>query len=88
MGWQVRRTARKTVWLKKATFCHGLDEKKRPKDTAEFFVDNETIYLSVELNGRPKTGILSTKFMFRNELMAESKLDLATVNAGAAALRG
>ena len=51
--------------LKKATFCHGLDEKQAPKDTAESFADNETIYLSIELNGRPKTGTVSTRFMFR-----------------------
>lgn len=68
--------------LIKATFCHGLDEKQMPKDTAEFFTDNETIYLSIELKGRPKTGIVSTRFMFRNDLMAEGTVDVSTVNGG------
>jgi hypothetical protein len=68
--------------LKKATFCRGLDEKQMPKDPTESFADNETIYLSIELNGRPKKGTVSTKFMFRNDLMAEGKVDVATVNEG------
>ena len=68
--------------LKKATFCHGLEESQAPKDVAEFFMDNETIYLSIELKGRPKSGVVSTKFMFRDDLIAEGKVDVATVNKG------
>jgi hypothetical protein len=68
--------------LKKATFCHGLEENMAPKDTAEFFMENETIYLSIELKGRPKSGIVSTKFMFRDDLLAEAQVDVATVNKG------
>jgi hypothetical protein len=74
--------------LKKATFCHGLDEKQRPKDTAESFAANETIYLSIELKGRPTMGIVSTTFMFRNDVMAVGKVDVATVNEGAASSVG
>lgn len=68
--------------LKKAVFCHGLDEKQAPKEPAEFFAATETIYLSIELKGRPKTGIVSAKFMFRKDAIAEGKVDVATVNQG------
>jgi hypothetical protein len=68
--------------LKRATFCRGLDEKQSPKDPTESFAANETIYLSLELKGRPKTGIVSTKFKFRNDTIAEGKVDVAKVNEG------
>ncbi len=68
--------------LKKATFTHGLKEDQSPKDTAEFFRDDETVYLSIELKGRPKTGIVAAKFMFRDDVLADAKVDVATVNEG------
>jgi hypothetical protein len=74
--------------LKKATFCHGLDEQQKPKGTAESFANDETIYLSVELNGRPKTGIVSTKFLFREDLMAEGKVDVSPANQDAEPVAG
>ncbi|MDP1592052.1 MAG: hypothetical protein Q8M07_30105 [Prosthecobacter sp.] len=68
--------------LKKAVFCHGLKEDQSPKDTAEFFRNDETVYLSIELKGRPKTGIVAAKFMFRDDLLADAHVDVATVNEG------
>lgn len=68
--------------LKKATFCHGLNEDQSPKDTAEFFRNDETVYLSIELKGRPKTGIVAAKFMFRDDVLADARVDVATVNEG------
>ncbi len=68
--------------LKKATFTHGLKEDQSPKDTAEFFRDDETVYLSIELKGRPKTGIVAAKFLFRDDVLADAKVDVATVNEG------
>ncbi len=68
--------------LVKATFCHGLGENNSPKDTAEFFRPDETVYLSVELKGRPKTGEVAAKFLFREDLIAETKVDVATANEG------
>ncbi len=39
--------------LKKATYCHGFKEDQSPKDVAEFFKQDEPVYLSIELKGRP-----------------------------------
>lgn len=68
--------------LKKATFCHWLQEDQSPKDVAEFFNRDETVYLSIELKGRPKSGVVAAKFMFRDEVLAEAEVDVATVNKG------
>ncbi|WP_397383245.1 hypothetical protein [Prosthecobacter sp.] len=69
--------------LKKAVYCHGFKEDDRsPKDVAEFFKPDETVFLSIELKGRPKAGVVAAKFMFREDLMAEAKVDVATVNKG------
>jgi hypothetical protein len=68
--------------LKRATFCHGLEENQSPKGEAKSFTETETVYLSVELKGRPKAGVVSAKFMFRDSLIAEGKVDVATANKG------
>lgn len=68
--------------LKKAVYCHGVKEDQSPKDVAEFFNQNEQIWLSIELKGRPKSGVVLAKFMFRDEQIAESSVDVATANKG------
>lgn len=68
--------------LKRATYCHGFGEHNEPKDTTDFFNQDETVFLSVELKGRPKSGVVLAKFMFRDDLIAEAKVDVATVNKG------
>jgi len=68
--------------LKKATFTHGLKEDQSPQDTAESFQNDETVFLSIELKGRPKSGIVVAKFMFRDDVLADAQVDVATVNEG------
>ena len=66
----------------KATYSHSLAENQMPQDTADFFYPDETIYLSVELKGRPKSGEVTAKFLLKDELIAETKLDVAEINKG------
>ena len=68
--------------LKKAIFCHGVNDDQSPKDTAEFFLQTEPVFLSIELKGRPTSGVVAAKFMLRDDLIAEAKVDVATVNKG------
>lgn len=68
--------------LKGATFCHEVDENQAPKDKAESFQPTDTVYLSVQLKGRPKSGLVSGTFFFRDQPIAEAKVDVATVNKG------
>lgn len=68
--------------LKSATYCRTLDENQSAKDKAESFYPDEKIYLSIELKGRPKSGIAAAKFFFQDQLIAEAKVDVAEVNKG------
>jgi len=68
--------------FKKATFTPELNENQSPKGTAEFFHPEDTIYLSIELKGRPKSGDVTCKFFYKEQLIAETKLDVAEVNKG------
>lgn len=68
--------------LKAAVFCHGLQQNQAPKEPAAFFLPNETIYLSIELKGRPKSGKVATQFLFRDSIIASAEVDVATVNKG------
>jgi hypothetical protein len=68
--------------MKNATFCRSVTEHQSPKDKAEFFYPDETVYLSVELKGRPKSGIAAARFLFRGELIADAKIDVADLNKG------
>lgn len=68
--------------LKKATYCHGFKEDQSPKDVAEFFNQGEPVFLSIQLKGRPKAGVVRAEFMFRDDQIAEAEVDVATVNEG------
>lgn len=74
--------------LKQVVFCHGLEDNQKPKDKAEFFMPEETVYVSVELKGRPAKGVVSCRFMIEKDLIAEAKIDVATVNSGVIASIG
>lgn len=68
--------------LKKATYCLELEESQEPKNPVESFPQDAKVCLSVELKGRPKSGIALARFFFRDSLIAEGKVDVATVNKG------
>ncbi len=68
--------------LKSATYCRTLDENQSAKDKAESFYPDEKVRLSIELKGRPKSGIAAAKFYFREQMVAEAKVDVAEVNKG------
>ncbi len=68
--------------LKSATYCRTLDENQSAKDKAESFYPDEKVRLSIELKGRPKSGIAAAKFYFREQMVAEAKVDVAVVNKG------
>jgi hypothetical protein len=68
--------------IESVTFCHGLEENQAPKDPTESFATDETIYLSIEFKGRPKSGIVAAEFLFRDDPMAGAQVDLSTVKTG------
>ncbi len=60
-----------------ATFAHGLDENMGPVDPGNEFKPGETIYLSIKLKGVPKEGIVTARFMYGDQEIAEASVDIA-----------
>ena len=65
-----------------AVFAHGLGEVMEPVDPGSDFGSTETVYLSVELKGRPKEGEVIARFYRFDTLIADGAVDLADVNSG------
>jgi hypothetical protein len=68
--------------LKQVTFCRSLAENQTPGEKAESFMPEDTIYLSVEFKGRPKSGVVGCRFFIEDTVIAEAKIDMAAVNKG------
>lgn len=68
--------------VKKVVFSRGLTETMAPKDPVDHFETDEPLYVSVQIKGRPKSGMVKGKFFFRDQLIAEAEVDLAKVNSG------
>lgn len=68
--------------LKSATYCRALEENQAPKDKTDSFSPDEKVCLSIELKGRPKSGVVAAKFIYRGHEITETKLDVAEVNKG------
>lgn len=70
------------IELVRATFSHGLSEQMEPVNPGSDFAPDETVYLSVEIKGRPKAGLLTAQFYLGDTSIAEASVDLADVNSG------
>lgn len=66
-----------------ATFAHGLADDMQPidADPEAAFTPDETVYLSIQIEGRPKSGIVRADFYWGDEFIAEAEVDLADVNS-------
>jgi hypothetical protein len=70
------------VELLEATFAHGLGEEMQPLDPGSDFRPEETVYLSLKIKGRPKEGLVTARFYWGENLIAEANVDLADANSG------
>jgi hypothetical protein len=68
--------------LKKVTFAKSLSEKKEAIDPGNEYPPDAAIHLSAVIKGRPKTGVLTSKFYFGDQFITEASFDLADVNSG------
>jgi hypothetical protein len=71
-----------SIKLKKVTFAHGLTDDYQPINPGNQFYPDETVYLSVQIAGRPKSGVITARFFWHDQFIAEKGIDLAEVNAG------
>ncbi len=71
-----------TITVKSVTLAGNLDANYQAVDPKTQFSSNDTIYVSVDVAGRPKVGTLNGKFFYGDQLISEATLDFATVNQG------
>jgi hypothetical protein len=71
-----------TAEVKEAVFAHGLTDEMQPLDPGSDFAPDETVYLSVTIQGRPKEGNITARFYWHDDLIAEADVDLADANSG------
>src|SRR5512133_3896775 len=70
------------VTVKSVTLAENLEANYQPINPKTQFLSTDTIYVSVDVAGRPKVGTLNGKFYYGDPLISEAALDFATVNQG------
>jgi len=71
-----------TITVKSVTLAENLNENYQPVNPKTQFLSTDTIYVSVDVAGRPKVGTLNGKFYYGDQLISEASLDFASVNQG------
>ncbi len=69
-------------------FAKNLTDDLNPETVTTTFDPTEKVNVSVRINGRPKEGTISAKFMYRDTLIAETSVDLAGINKGTVIFQG
>jgi hypothetical protein len=70
------------VKLVNATFAKSLSDNQEPVDPTDEFYPTETIYFSLEFDGRPKEGEVTSEFFLGDESIASASVDFADANSG------
>ncbi len=63
--------------IKKVVFSHGLNENMTPTDEAESYTPDQEVYVSVQLDGNPKEGVVSANYYYGDQQIADAQVDLA-----------
>ncbi len=67
--------------VERAVFAKSLKDDRSAAEETASFRPGDTVNLSIELKGRPK-GTLAARFFFREEMISQTKVDLAAETAG------
>jgi len=62
-------------------FAKELSENYEPVNATTNFYPDEVINVSVTIPGRPKEGVLGAKFLYNDQLIAETSVDFAVENS-------
>lgn len=71
-----------SISVKSVTLAGGLDANYQAVSPKTQFRSTDTIYVSVDVTGRPTTGTLNGKFYYGDQLISEATLDFSNVNQG------
>ncbi len=78
----VSSASAKGITVKKATFAKEVTDKFEAKGVTTEFQTTDTVYLLLQIKGRPKKGKVSGSWSFRGESVGTADVDLASVNKG------
>ena len=70
------------IVIKSVTLAQSLNENFQAVNPRTQFYPTDTIFVSVDVAGRPTTGALNGKFYLDTQLISEATLDFSTVNQG------
>jgi hypothetical protein len=70
------------IEIAEVVFAKTLDENMKPVDITTTFDPTEQVNVSVRIDGRPKEGLMTAKFMYKDKLIAEAPVDLSEINDG------
>ncbi|HEU4329327.1 MAG TPA: hypothetical protein VFS21_39680 [Roseiflexaceae bacterium] len=70
--------------LLEATFANKLGENMEPEEPnpSKEFQQEDTIYLSLQFEGRPESGVVKSTFFWGDEEIANTSVDMAEANSG------
>jgi hypothetical protein len=68
--------------VKSVTIAESLNASYQAVNPKTQFKSTDTIYVSVDVSGRPTSGTLNGKFYYGDQLISEATLDFSTVNQG------
>jgi hypothetical protein len=70
------------ITVKDVVFTRTLGENMDPVDPTDTFLPSETINVSVVIDGRPKSGIVTGNFYYGSQFIAGTDIDIAEANSG------
>lgn len=78
----VSEASAKGISVKKSTFAREVTDKFEAKGVTTEFQTTETVFLLLQIKGRPKKGKIIGSWSFRGEGIGKADVDLASVNKG------
>lgn len=73
--------AKQGIEIAEVVFAKELSENYEPVNPTSSFYPDETVNASVTIPGRPKEGVLGARFLYMDQLIAETSVDFAEVNS-------
>ena len=73
-------SAPKGIEIGEVDFAKNLSDSYEPIDPTTTFYPDETVNVSVRVPGRPKEGVLGARFLYMDNLIAETSVDFSDVN--------
>lgn len=73
--------AQQGIEIAEVVFAKQLSENYEPVNPTTTFYPDETVYVSVQVPGRPDEGVLGARFLYNGQLIADTSVDFADVNS-------